>query len=316
MTGKKRTAVMSLLPLLMLWAALTLPGGLHAGTRVFTDAAGKNVNVPSHPGRVAVVDELDLDAMLALGIKPWATTMARGQDRAARYLGDRRNGIEIIGAFFRPNIELLVKGEPDLILAGGLPHPVLLSHLGAVAPTAVTYTLGEDWQTAFARVADLFDARDRASAFMADYRQRADTLKAALANRGLGTVSIVRWNPKGPAFMQNDAFAVRVLADIGLRRPAQQDEPGIAHSKIISLENLHLIDAQIIFLGTLSDRGEAVTAMKRALETPAFRELTAVKNGRVIPVDGSLWTSLGGPLAALRILDDVERLLLEKASRQ
>ena len=56
--------------------------------------------------------------------------------------------------------------------------------------------------------------------------------------------------------------------------------------------------------------------MKRALETPAFRELTAVKNGRVIPVDGSLWTSLGGPLAALRILDDVERLLLEKAPRQ
>jgi len=49
--------------------------------------------------------------------------------------------------------------------------------------------------------------------------------------------------------------------------------------------------------------------MKQAEQTPAFQQLGAIKGKRFGAVDGSLWTSTGGPQAALKVIDDVERLL-------
>ncbi len=299
-----------ILCLFFLTAALPATGWTETGNRVFLDAQNRKVLIPDEPSRVAVVNEVDLDAMLALGLRPYGVTMGRGQNRPTRYLGNRTDGMEILGAFFRPNLEILVAGQPDLILAGGIPKPVLVKQLNTIAPTAITYNLGEDWKTAFSRLAVLFNARDQYAAFMEDYDRRVKKVRQQLEKTGVKTVSIVRWNPKGPAFMQNNAFASLVLKDLGLGRPLHQNEPGIGHSHILSLENLHLIDAQVIFLGTLAGKGEAVRELEQAMVSPAFQALDAVKTNQVYQVDGSLWTSLGGPLAAHLIIDAVEQHLL------
>ncbi|WP_326929290.1 hypothetical protein [Aeromonas diversa] len=62
-------------------------------------------------------------------------------------------------------------------------------------------------------------------------------------------------------------------------------------------------------IGTLSTSGDAVDAMRQAEQTPAFQQLTAIRGKRFAAVDGSLWTSVGGPQAALGVIEDVERLL-------
>ncbi|MFS1161657.1 ABC transporter substrate-binding protein, partial [Aeromonas salmonicida] len=64
-----------------------------------------------------------------------------------------------------------------------------------------------------------------------------------------------------------------------------------------------------LVIGTLSASGDAVDAMKQAEQTPAFQQLNAIKGKRFGAVDGSLWTSTGGPQAALKVIDDVELLL-------
>jgi len=49
--------------------------------------------------------------------------------------------------------------------------------------------------------------------------------------------------------------------------------------------------------------------MHQAEQTPAFRQLSAIQAKRFGAVDGSLWTSLGGPMAALQVIEDIEALL-------
>ena len=111
--------------------------------------------------------------------------------------------------------------------------------------------------------------------------------------------------------MSPDVFASQVLAEVGLKRPAHQaDLNGEAHSPPLSLERLSQIDGDWIFLGTLNPDGDA--ALKAAMENPAFQQLDAVRNGRLVLVDGSLWTSAMGPLAALQILDTVAEHLASK----
>jgi len=109
--------------------------------------------------------------------------------------------------------------------------------------------------------------------------------------------------------MFKDAFASTVIEDIGLTRPAHQQDPGHTHSMALSLESLELLDADWLVIGTLATSGEAVEAMRQAEQTPAFGQLSALQSKRFGAVDGSLWTSVGGPLAALQVIEDVERLL-------
>ena len=100
-----------------------------------------------------------------------------------------------------------------------------------------------------------------------------------------------------------------MIQQLGLVRPPQQQEPGHTHSPSLSLESLARLDGDWLVIGTLSTSGEAVDAMEQAAQSPAFRQMGAIQRGHYGRVDGSLWTSVGGPLAALQVIEDVEQLL-------
>ena len=52
-------------------------------------------------------------------------------------------------------------------------------------------------------------------------------------------------------------------------------------------------------------------ALEAARQQPAFSRLKAVGNDRVVSVDGQIWSSSSGYLAAQQVLDDVEKALLD-----
>ncbi|WP_299002051.1 hypothetical protein [uncultured Shewanella sp.] len=79
---------------------------------------------------------------------------------------------------------------------------------------------------------------------------------------------------------------------------------------MLSLEALDIIDADWLLLGTLNSKGKAYTAMESTTQQPMFQRLNAYKNHHVSIVDGSYWTSIGGPLAALQVIDDIENIML------
>lgn len=281
-----------------------------AGLRAVEDAAGVWLCVPEHPQRVVALMESDLDALLALGVQPLGTTNGRGQPTPPRYLAEYLTDVEIVGNFYAPNLELVLALDPDLILMGGFTDEDVLAQLRDIAPVVNTFTLGETWQTHFARVGEVLNMQAEVEAFLAAYDQRVAEITEALGEHADDTVSIVRWNPDGPGIMLRDAFSSRVLADLGLQRPENQQGEGVGHTPPLSLEDLGQIDADWIFIGTLATEGDAVDAMQEAIETPLFQQLGAVQNGQLVFIDGSLWTSIGGPIAALKVLDDVEAAII------
>lgn len=297
----------------LLLAALLLQGaGAMAAVHTITDAAGRKVALPHSPRRVLALSELDLDAMLALGVAPAGATRGRGQQGMPRYLGKAGASVPSVGNFASPVPELALALQPDLILAGGIPDPELLARLGRIAPTVVTYRPGEHWQGAFQRVALAIGRKAQGEQVIANYQRRADALRTRLKDQQSASVSVVRWNPQGPAYMLRDSFASLVLADLQLKRPASQQQPGAAHSPPLSMEALSLIDADWLFVGTLDGAGPSSSAMKAAAASPAFQQLGAVRRGHMRAVDGSLWTGPGGPLAANAILSDIEQAMQPK----
>jgi iron complex transport system substrate-binding protein len=314
-------------------ACLTLAGcggnpdtqGASGATRSVVDAEGTTVKVPEDVRRLVTLSEPTLDGSLALGVTPVGTTTGRGQSTVPHYLADDAGDIALLGGVAQPDFEAIAAAEPDLILVDGTSinnNPDAMSILRRIAPTVSTGYAGGDWRANFDLVADALDRTAEAEDVLAAYDQEVVEARAQLTAYADDTFSIVRWQGSSASLILTELPPGMALTDLGLRRPEAQDHPGRGHSEPVSLENLDQIDADYMFFGTLggssvgnadaggdSDVAGAERALEAARQVPGFSGLEAVRADHVIPVDGSLWTSTGGPLLMSRIVTSVVEAL-------
>lgn len=296
-----------------------------AATRTVTDVTGAQVKVPTDPQRVVPLSEPTLDAVLALGVTPVGTVSGRGQAGVPNYLAGRAGALPILGGIGQPNFEAIGAARPDLILVDGTSvnnNPPVIEALRQIAPVVYTGYAGGEWRTNFTTVAAALGREAQGERVLADYAANVTATKAKLAPVADDTFSIVRWQGTAPALILKELPAGQALTDLGLKRPAAQDTFGRGHSEPVSLENLQQIDADHLFFGTLGgssvsnpDAGGSagVDGAKQALaaaeKVPGFTSLRAYRSDHIVLVDGSAWTSTGGPLLMNRLVDDVRAAL-------
>jgi iron complex transport system substrate-binding protein len=297
-------------------------------TRTVTNIDGTTVEVPEHPQRIVTLSEPTTDGVLALGLTPVGVVSGRGQSTVSNYLADLAADIPLLGSIAQPNYEAIGAAAPDLILVDGTSinnNAEAIETLQHIAPTVYTGYAGGDWRKNFELVADAVNAADAGTAVLAEYDAHVADVAGQLADAGFddATFSIVRWQGASAALILLDLPPGQALSDLGLSRPENQDHRGRGHADPVSLENLATIDADYLFFGTLGgssvdnplagggvDGAAAQAALEEAVQTPGFTALTAYREGHVIPVDGSTWTSTGGPILMNAIVDDVQQALL------
>lgn len=287
------------------------------------DIDGVEVTVPATPQRVVTLSEPTTDGALALGIKPIGVVAGRGQADVSNYLKPQAGDLPILGVIGTPNYEAIGAAKPDLILVDGTSvnnNPEALRVLRQIAPVVFTGYAGGDWRVNFEIVADALNLAEEGRQFLARHDARVAEVSAQLEEKGLldQTYSIVRWQGNGAGLILKELPPGKALTALRMARPAEQDKEGRGHSEPVSLENINHIDADWIFFGTLGGSsvgnpqagGElgveaSAKALEEAMRVPGFAALGAVKAGQVIPVDGSVWTSTGGPLLMGRIVEDI-----------
>ncbi|MFT4231649.1 MAG: iron-siderophore ABC transporter substrate-binding protein [Leucobacter sp.] len=303
--------------------------GVDDGTpvRVIEDVKHAPVAVPVEPKRVVTLSEPTLDGALALGVEPVGSVNGRGQSSMPHYLLDRAEGIPAVGSVAQFNFEAIAELKPDLILtyASGGNNPEAVAILERIAPVYFVGYAGADWRKTFENTANALNEQDEAERILAEFDDYAADVKQRLADAGYAdkTFSIVRWQGSNASLILKELPPGMALEAIGLRRPPAQDKEGRGHSEPISLENLSDADADYMFFGTLggssvnnpvaggtADISGAELAYEEAQGVPGFTQLTAYRDGHVILVDGSLWTSTGGPLLMHGIIEFVEEALL------
>ncbi|MBB5937407.1 ABC transporter substrate-binding protein [Streptomyces zagrosensis] len=277
--------------------------------RTIKDATGASVKVPAAPQRVVALSEMDLDTALALGVQPVGLTAGRGQKGAPEYLADKAKDIDVVGAVTGPDIEKVVAAKPDVILAGQIADGQVLKQLRTVAPTVVTIGKDKSWKSALDLTGEVLNKQSAAKAFLAGYDKRLDEVKKSLGDKAGSTVSVARYSAKGTAVMQQGVFISDVLKDLGFKRPGLQNKKGAGHSTPLSDEDIQQIDADWLFIGTLASKGKDANVFGELKKKPAYRQLDAVKGGHVTEIDGSKWTSLGGSLAAMSVLEDIQQAM-------
>lgn len=286
-------------------ACLLASTGTLAAARMVEGAFGP-VQVPDAPQRVVALGDNALDAALSLGVRPLGTLASRGGTDVPEYLKAKAGEITLVGTVREPNLEAVLGLQPDLILASTELPRALYDKLSLIAPTVVPKGGSfQDWRDLYRVYAQGLGKTAQAKSNIAEIDARIAALRERLPAGQ--QVSVVRWNPQGPFVMSSRLFVGQLLAALGLEPNPLAAETQRPHTDILSLENLNKADGDWIFLATLNPDGEQ--ALADARQQPAFKRLEAVKNDHLISVDGQIWSSSSGYLAAQQILDDVERAL-------
>ncbi|MEU2759490.1 iron-siderophore ABC transporter substrate-binding protein [Streptomyces sp. NPDC007027] len=280
-------------------------------TRTVKTAMG-DVKVPKAPRRVVVLDTAELDSALTLGVKPVGATHADVASGFLNYLPKNQvAGIEDVGQMMTPNLEAIAGLKPDLILTSKIRHGDQYAELSRIAPTVMTESTGYPWKENFRVHAEALGKQAEAEMVTDGYADHvADVTKALGGEEKAASteVSMVRFVEGADIRIYGRKnYIATILADVGLGRPAITDQAKDGFSYDVSPERIDLADADVVFHSTYGDP-------KKAKETTTtgsglWKNMDAVKNGRVFAVDDQLWIQGIGYTAADKILGELHRSL-------
>ena len=260
------------------------------------------------PKRVVVLDTGELDSAMSLGVKPVGAVEAVEGLGLPSYL-EGTSGIENVGTIEEPNPEKIATLEPDLILSSKLRHEPIYDQLSQIAPTVFTETTGVTWKENFGKHAEAMNLEAEAKKVVAGYEDRIEQFGSEMGDRlGETEVSVVRFLPGETRIYQKESFVGTVLEDAGLPRPPSQDVDEFALLGV-SEEQIPKMDGDAVFVtvyGTPEDSTE-----ERITSDPLWQKLEAVRQDRVYEVSDDLWMLGIGPTAAVGVVDDLEKYLVE-----
>ena len=185
--------------------------GASGPSRQYTDAHGRTVDIPEHPGKVVTLAEGALDAALALGVIPVGTTSARGQTMAPAYLGAEAADIPIVATPRGPNLQQILKVRPDLILVDDTTAARnSLDELSKIAPTLLIAKYADGWETYFKAVADVLDRHEQYTTVSTEIATEIGQVKQRVTAQQVdgraATAGIVRWAADGPTIVGGNSM--------------------------------------------------------------------------------------------------------------
>ena len=269
--------------------------------RVVPHAMG-SAEIKGTPQKVVTLYQSATDAALLLQVKPVGAVESIVEKPWYLYIREQMEGVTNVGAETQPNLEEIIALQPDLIIATKSRHEKIYDQLSAIAPTVVE----EDhyhWKATLSLAAKALNKEEEEKAFMAEWDKKTATFKEKMGDQLNTQVSIVDFRADHTRIFYK-TFPNLVLDDLGLSSAPDQNSDDFV--KLTTKETIPQMDADVIFDMTSMDRDDGrVDTRKDWTSHQLWKNLRAVKNNRVYQVDPVIWTNGSGPIAAMKMVDDV-----------
>lgn len=267
-----------------------------AGTRAVEHARG-TTQVPDAPQRVVVLEPLELDTAVAVGITPVGAAVAGNIAGVPKYLGV--DGITPVGTVPEPDLEAIAALKPDLILGTEARHAKLYDQLAAVAPTVYIKTQADPWQDNAMLIGTALNKAEQVKTLLDGYTERCAAIKAEHKPDGK-TANLVRPRDESTLSLYGPvSFAGSTLQCTGFTIPEQDWADGLQAD--VSPENIVKAKADHVFVTTADVTDESTI--------PAAIRDNRAEFPSVTLVDTAVWVSGVGPKGAQIVLDDIEKFL-------
>ncbi|MGM7722289.1 iron-hydroxamate ABC transporter substrate-binding protein [Metabacillus sp. Hm71] len=257
------------------------------------------IEVPAAPQRIVALTNgpnvLALGGNI-VGIDQWTNMNPLFQEKL--------KGDEVVS---EEDLEKIIELEPDLIIAGS--HMKNLDKLNEIAPTVV-YTWGKlDYLTQQIEIGKLLNKEKKAIEWVTDFKARAETageaIRAKIGNDA--TVSVIESGDKEfYVFGNNYARGTEILYQaMKLKMPEKVKE--------LALESgVYTFSSEVLpeFAGDYIIFSKNPDGDNSFLETATWKNIPAVKNGRVIEINTKAST-YSDPITLEYLLKIFEKSLLD-----
>lgn len=264
------------------------------------------------PERVVILTNEGTEALLSMGVKPVGAVQSWLGDTWYDHIKAEMDGVEVVGTESAVNLEAIAALQPDLIIGNKLRQEDVYEQLNAIAPTVFAETLKGDWKENFQLYAKALNKEEEGKKVMDDFDSRVAEMSEQLGEKKEQEVSIVRFTAGDVRIYHKDSFSGIILDQLGFARPESQDVDDFAEMNATK-ERIPAMDGDILFhFSYETGDGEATKIKDEWLEDPLFNNLEVAKAGNVHEVSDAVWNTAGGVLAANIMLDDIEKVFLEK----
>ena len=257
------------------------------------DDLGRTVTVDSPPSRIVALVPSVTDLILALG------EMDRLVARTRYDTDPRLAALPAVGGGLDPNIEAIIGLRPDLVVVWpGADQPLIgqLDAAGIAVYGAGSQSL-EDQERHTRQIAKLLGIEARADSLLAHLDRSFAALATALAGVPVVSALYVAWHDP-PMTTGPGTFVDSIVSVAGGRNifdDAASDWPQVNMEEIVSR------DPDVLIIPVPATDDSSTVAWVH--QTPGWRDLRAVRTGRVLLVDSELF-SRPGP----RIIDAAKQL--------
>jgi iron complex transport system substrate-binding protein len=273
------------------------PSTADAGTHLVEHARGETA-VPNNVRRVVVLEPVQLDTTVALGVIPVGAAVLNEAAGVPDYLGDAAADIATVGTVPEPSIEKIAALEPDLILGTESRHSALYDQLSSIAPTVFMATQTDPWTDNVALVARALGDEAGADQLLTDYDDRCVQIAETYDTAGM-TAQFVRPRDGILTLYGPTSFAGSTLECAGLTIPDRDWEESI--SVDISPERVLEAQADLVLVSATDVTDETLVPESIRTNAASFPGLSVV--------DQSFWITGVGPLGGMTVLDDLDRIL-------
>lgn len=268
--------------------------------------------VKGTPKRVVILTNEGTEALLALGVKPVGAVQSWTGDPWYDHIADDMKDVEVVGTESELNLEAIVKLKPDLIIGNKMRQEEQYNQLKEIAPTVMAETLRGNWKENFELYSKAVNKEEEGKKVIADYDQRVEDLKGELGDQLKKEVSMVRFISGDVRIYHKDSFSGVILDQLGFARPESQEVDDLAEQGVTK-ERIPAMDGDVLFYFTYeTGDGEANKLAEDWLNDPLFKNLKVSKEDQVYEVNDAIWNTAGGVLAANKMLDDIEKIFLDK----
>jgi ABC-type Fe3+-hydroxamate transport system substrate-binding protein len=293
--------------------------------RTFKHQMGKT-EITEIPKRVVVLEWTYAEHVMALGVEPVGVADIEEMNKWVNLKEHKlSSNVTDVGLRWEPNLEVISRIEPDLIIGDSDNNGPIYEDLSAIAPTLLfnAYPLEEENVGGFERmkeefmtIADVLDRHDQGVTVLERMNQKIAEGRAAVEANGMagepfallmaGTFEESSWMR---IYTQNGQ-ASEIIEMMGMENawPVEHGQWGYSDG---GLEDLTTIQDATFFYIAQDDDNLFETTFK---ENPVWTNLNSVQEGRVYPIGGDTWT-YGGPTSAELIVEKVTEAISNSSTR-
>lgn len=252
--------------------------------------------------------------LLALGEKPVGATYFNSLSLLALH----RRELEGVPDVGNSSVETVIPLKPELIVTPSWQKPELIGQLQKIAPTLIV-PYGDPLDR-FRELADTLGRREQAERFIVEYREKADEVKADIADiiRPDDSIGLYEISP-GSVWVFSEFHGrggYNLYKALGYRPPARiaGNVMGRGMIKEIAVEELPAYAADHMFI-SYPFRAEGSAYMKAFMAQDVWRGIQAYRGNRIYFLEKELFHS-SDALSLLKQLELQRRVVVRKRGSQ